>query len=302
MPPVPTPPDPVSALQAKAAELGIDAIEQVTSDADGILKRLLGPIAEEAGQMIAMPLREKRLVKTAKMLRRVEEKIQVEIGNGAERETVPARGVIPLVEAASLEDDEELSERYADLLANAALGKSTQDIAAFAQILRQLSPDDARLLQYVFSNHIGKTREIEKTEHKTGPTPTVDLRDLASKRGAMAQSLWDLPPLNYSHTPEKVRLSADNLFRLGLLKDLSTADVLVEGRRRAGLQIRRGVTWLGSSPFRGTNPADLPDRIGSSSIFQPDRRRVALSELGFRFSVSVNPPGIHVPSVGLSDR
>ena len=99
---MPTPPDPVSALQAKAAELGIDAIEQVTSDADGILRRLLGPLAGEAGQLIAMPLRERRLVKTAKMLKRVEEKVQEQLAIGAERQTIPARGVVPLIEAASL--------------------------------------------------------------------------------------------------------------------------------------------------------------------------------------------------------
>ena len=310
MPPVPTPPDPASALQAKAAELGIDAIEQVTSDADGILKQLLGPVAEEAGQIIAMPLREMRLVKTAKMLQRVEEKIQVEIGKGAERVTVPARGVVPLIEAASLEDDKDLSDLYVDLLSNAALGNGTQDISSFAAILKQLGPADAALLQFAFNSYILSLRRELAGGSERAPRPSLDITSMLVPGQAavsFGEGLRDAP---LTWTTDGLRISVDNLIRLGLLRDVSVVEVRVDGGAASYFTgtsvsvspplehptsaLRESLGLEPGTPGEPALPLNAPIR---NTVLQPTRDKVALSDLGLAFSRCVNSPGIEIPAV-----
>ena len=58
--------------------------------------------------------------------------------------------LVPLVQAAALETDESLAEKWAALLANAA--DSAQRVAvrpAFVEVLRQLIADDAEMLRYI---------------------------------------------------------------------------------------------------------------------------------------------------------
>jgi hypothetical protein len=60
--------------------------------------------------------------------------------------TVPPRLFLPLIEAASAEDNESLQEMWAGLLANASHDAGAVS-ASFVETLKQLSPAEARFLE-----------------------------------------------------------------------------------------------------------------------------------------------------------
>jgi hypothetical protein len=71
---------------------------------------------------------------------------------GIEPRPVPPKLFLPILESASLEQDESLQERWAALLANAALpGRQPAVSAAFAEILKELSPSEVRLLDRLYN-------------------------------------------------------------------------------------------------------------------------------------------------------
>jgi hypothetical protein len=129
-----------------ALMLGVaHASKDVVSD---IGKRLLGPFADRAGDKLADHFFKKHsdnatatLVSAAEMLSSAALEIQ----------PVPGRILIPLLQAASLEDDEMLRQKWAALLANAASSTDANKILpAFSEILRQLTPVQAQILDWLF--------------------------------------------------------------------------------------------------------------------------------------------------------
>jgi hypothetical protein len=70
---------------------------------------------------------------------------------GAEpRPVVPLKTVVPLLQYASLEEDEDLQERWAALLANAVGSSDVHPF--FPQALSQLGPIEARLLDFMYGH------------------------------------------------------------------------------------------------------------------------------------------------------
>jgi hypothetical protein len=78
---------------------------------------------------------------------------------GLEPGAVPLRVAVPLLEKGSLADEEDLSDRYAALLANAATAAHPVS-ASFAQVLSELEPGAARLLDEVFDRDMRIAPEL----------------------------------------------------------------------------------------------------------------------------------------------
>jgi len=82
----------------------------------------------------------------------------------------------PLLEAASLEDDESLHERWVALLANAARTDCDVEILpCFPDILRQLTPDEARFMDKVYDeSHLTDPDRLEAIR-AANPNVTVNI-------------------------------------------------------------------------------------------------------------------------------
>lgn len=126
--------------------------------AQPFLERLLGPATEELGQTLADSIRVRRLKKSLAHLKRVQE-ICAEADFQPRRLSLKA--VLPILEAASLEDDERLSEMWAALLANAAKPVEPVEHPAFVEVLRQLSSADALALDE-FRKDLGTERAAKR--------------------------------------------------------------------------------------------------------------------------------------------
>jgi len=82
---------------------------------------------------------------------------------GIELGPVPLKVLKPILDGAALEEDEEIQELWAALLANAGGGAEPGTVSpAYPAILRQLSPNDAKVMRALFE--IAKTKASPERE------------------------------------------------------------------------------------------------------------------------------------------
>jgi Abortive infection alpha len=63
--------------------------------------------------------------------------------------------LFPLLAAGGLKEDEEMADRWAALLANAADPAADEVPPSFPEVLKQLTPAEARLLDAIYPGHTG---------------------------------------------------------------------------------------------------------------------------------------------------
>ena len=133
--------DPLTIVLAVA---GLQALESPpVATLSRIAEELLSPLAGEWGQDIAHWWRRRR-----DRLASVLEKAGTMLGQaGLEPQTVPDRILGPIVDGTSLEDDSGLQAMWVALLSNAASpGAASRVLPGYAEVLRQLVPSQARIL------------------------------------------------------------------------------------------------------------------------------------------------------------
>jgi hypothetical protein len=115
----------------------------VTIATTAVLTQFLGPTAKHLGEQ-ALERGKQVAVKATALLAQV----------GREPQPVEPKLLLPLVQAASLESDPILIDKWAALLANAAdPAQQTIIHPSYVEVLRQLSPREAIILQYIYSHH-----------------------------------------------------------------------------------------------------------------------------------------------------
>ena len=126
-----------------------------------LINNLLGPTATEIGEIggdFARFWRLKNLARLAPKVRRCME----ELGVDEERFLEPSVG-LPMLEAASYQDDSYLQDRWANLIAGTlanAGGETDFNLApTYVAILRQLSRPDCELLEFLAENGVAGVNE-----------------------------------------------------------------------------------------------------------------------------------------------
>lgn len=125
------------------------------------LGKLLGPALSETGGLIADPIAEWRKGISARRRERFDHitsstKAHLE-ATQTEPIQIPDYIALPLIETATLIDDESLQEKWAWLLANAAMPDATLPVSPlFPKILANLSPREAKFLDVIFDYSIAQ--------------------------------------------------------------------------------------------------------------------------------------------------
>lgn len=136
-----------------AAEI-ISLATMLTGVGGGVIipfvNKLLGPSADELGITIAEHARIYRLKNAFNLFRKANE---MAVKAGFEPQQVSMKTFLPLLEGASLEEENSIVDKWAALLANASNPTKKVDVKpVYADILRQLTPQEAQLLDNLFSN------------------------------------------------------------------------------------------------------------------------------------------------------
>jgi hypothetical protein len=133
-------------------ELGKEAVKQALQPVGDILRKIVGPLADEMGESMGVVARHYRYKLAVKMYQKTERML---LDAGLQPHSVPPRLFLPIIENASMQDDEDLHTRWAALLANAA---TSPDLVhpSFIEVLRQLTPKDAELLDELCDSCVGR--------------------------------------------------------------------------------------------------------------------------------------------------
>jgi hypothetical protein len=164
-------------------------VEQLFVPLHQLLDKLLGPAATEVGLGLGDSVKVWRFKRQVRLLQEVKRLVEQ---TDKEIRPIATRLFFPILEAASIEDDDEMQTRWAALLANEATSGGSVH-PSFIDILKQLTPVDARLL--------------------------ADLCDWCEQKKTLKLILG-----NFLTNPELRKLfdanheSLDNLVRLGLLQ------------------------------------------------------------------------------------
>ncbi len=105
----------------------------------GIVKRMLGPAADELAEMWKDQV---RLYRFKNQVRGVEKAEKMLKDAGIKPQAVPPKILFPLLEGVSLEDNEDLHTMWAAMLANAASPDKAESIRpGFIAILKEMAVD-----------------------------------------------------------------------------------------------------------------------------------------------------------------
>jgi len=147
-------------LPAAKAVQELEPAVQAFAEATGTL----GPVREFAAWATDL-IRYRRAPHQAKLLMRAAEKIKA---SGLPSSAVEDKLLRAVLEDGPMEDEEDMQERWANLLANAGTGSATVR-SAFTTVLRDLDPPDARLLDF-FANQTSADRVLVDSFTKV-PSP-----------------------------------------------------------------------------------------------------------------------------------
>jgi Abortive infection alpha len=129
-------------VQAAKAAAELEPAVEAFAEATGALE----PVRESTG-WLGDVIRYRREVHLAKVLMKAAEKVKA---SGLPAHAVRDKLLRAVVEDGSMEDDEGMQERWATLLANAATDDEDRVKTAFPQILSELEPSEAALLDELF--------------------------------------------------------------------------------------------------------------------------------------------------------
>jgi len=139
-------------------------VEKVLDPVVDLFKKVAGPAAEEIG----LSLRDSVHVYRAKRAYRLAEKFhQFVKERGIEPRQVNLKLLLPVLDYASVEDDEDLHTMWANLLANAADPTHYEVLPSFAEVLHQLSKPEAVFLQNFYENTVNYWKSVGKQEQFT---------------------------------------------------------------------------------------------------------------------------------------
>lgn len=214
------------------AILGLPAVYRAGQVAANVstdcLKRVLGPVGDEAGKALAHPLREWNEKRVKLGMQTLEAAAKMLEDGGRQATAVPGRILFPLLQAASIEENDQLRKMWATLLANSADSERRADmLPSFVLILQALSPVEAVVLEAVYYDE-NKTDSKDfrigyLPEPKDQPTARFNPDRMRIFAGPDKDSIKEveLPFKNF-------RVMTDNLGRLGLIEGVYTGTMYGE--------------------------------------------------------------------------
>lgn len=166
-----------------------------------VAKFIKGPL-EQASGIIEDKLKYMRWQRQVRFMKRGDEFMQ-EVGMQTPSRAVPIKFAIPLLQAAFLEEDNDLQDLFAKLLVNAANAESGIEIKRiYIDILERISPLEAQILDTVYS------LPYETTRHRALATKNLPERvDIVPKD----------PKFKRDNPSFEVQLAITNLAFLGCL-------------------------------------------------------------------------------------
>ena len=200
--------------EQQGIEVAKEAVKQLFAPYQDLMQRLLGPAATEVGMSFADSARVwrfKRAIRLLQEVKKLSEAAQIEV------KPVAPNLIFPILDAASLADDD-LQKTWAALLTNAATTNfATEVLTSFPDILRQLTPAEVQFLDTV-EYEVGYDEAQRREQVKRG---------IPGLQGEP----YVCSPLRKDTLASVSRVMLGNLQRLGLLTPYRERDFDDDGTR-----------------------------------------------------------------------
>lgn len=187
----------------------INIPKAVIDEADKFLSSLLGSAVKETGELITDKIRYRRFKNQVTILQKAEELLNQ---SGLKAKNVSLKTLVPLIEKSSLEEDGNLQDMWASLLANASQSDTESGLHAICiEVLSSISPLEAKMLKIILEKYY---RDLPKVVEWSS-------RVFSDVRKVRLSSIYISPSELFSKagvTDEKGELLLDNLLRLNLLR------------------------------------------------------------------------------------
>ncbi|OCX51070.1 hypothetical protein BEL04_20350 [Mucilaginibacter sp. PPCGB 2223] len=199
-------------IKSSTIEKGLDL-------AKSFLEKLIFPTIEEVGLLIADNIKLFRYKNQIKILLKAEKYVA---DNNIKIKEIPTKILVPLLENASLEDNEDLQDKWAKMIANMADSDSNLQNQIFPYILSQISINEYNELkelslgEYKFKLLRNDYSRLIRKDKYGNAYDTQVLRQDINK---IEQEGFDLNLVEYE---------AANLIRLGLVKQLPPTIIIDE--------------------------------------------------------------------------
>lgn len=153
-------------IKSSTVEAGLDLVKD-------FLNRVIGPSADEFGLMMSDNLKMRRFKNQLKNLNRAQE---ICAEQNISTKQISLKALFPYLEGVSLEEDSHLQEMWANLFVNYVDSEKNLTLAVYPEVLKQLSTNEAKILQYSLKNGPGSLYRFYdfNTGPYDGPMPYTD--------------------------------------------------------------------------------------------------------------------------------
>jgi len=201
--------DPASEHAKAVAEVATTAGKAIDAsrEAGRFISRFIGGPLEQGMGIFEDRLRYMRWERQVRLMRRSEEVLR-NLGINGPTRPVPMKIAIPLFQAASMEENDSLQDRWVNLLVNAANKDSGVEVnRSYIEILSQITPLEAQILDTLYS--------LPFAEIQHAGVLTADLPGRANLAPENS-SMWMGEPAY------EITLALANLARIGTLRPTLT--------------------------------------------------------------------------------
>jgi hypothetical protein len=166
-------------------EISSKAIEKGLDIAKDFLDKLITPAVEEVGLLLKDQVSLWRLKNQIKVLNKAKEYC---LNQNIDPKTLSLKLLTPLLDNASLEEDETLQNKWAYLLGNMVDSEQNIDNHVFPYLLSQLSVEEFELLELVYCNKVERVESLtlEFQEFKKArPIQEIEIKERIKSLGKM---------------------------------------------------------------------------------------------------------------------
>ena len=191
-----------------AKEMSKELVKQTLAPVQEIVRELSGPAATEVGLMLGDALRAWRVKREVRYLQDVKE---VASKAGLRLKPVAPRLLFPILDSSSLEDNEDLHQRWVALLTNAARTDFNGEVLpSFPDILKQLTSEEAQFLDRAYDETTIHAERRRAEIRANNPHLTVG-DELATSLGISGRIISLLPSLKIENLERLMLVTRRNL-------------------------------------------------------------------------------------------
>ena len=185
--------------------------KQILDKTEKLMSKLFGPSIKEYGELFADNIRFKRLKNQVKIFNKTRELLDK---NNLEARELNLKTIVPLVEKSSVEEDELLQDKWANLIANIATTPENGLEPRLINTLSSLSSLEAKILDFIHEDFYVKRQlklaRLLDSKYKKYTENDINLEDISISYNSVKEY--------FELTDEFAKIYIDNFVSLGLLR------------------------------------------------------------------------------------